>query len=279
MKITKIHCRINLYFAVILHCAFFFSICAAQSNKAYNLKYRFEKKDKLQYKIQQFDSTEYHFQDDIFYDTVIRQKLLTLSIFNISKKNEYSITVTMDSTVTQRNRFFEQNTEHLLFLNSDLEVDKIRITTDIKGRPLRKNDRFIPILIPLPEYLIMLNQDWHFQFKNDALKTELFKGKTEISGHCLFYDIQEMPTDTIAMIMLEIESRTEGKFKLVRSYDTIECDYLRNQSSTNLIYFNISKSHIIKIVTTMETEELRKNRSLSMKIVYTSRLFANLIEH
>jgi hypothetical protein len=266
------------FFRLILLCGFFVSICTAQINKTYDLKYKFRNGDMLQYKIQQFDSTRYNIQGQIHFDTIFRHKLQTLSITKQPGQNSFSVSVKLDSNAIQNNFYPDQSSELRFYLDYEPEIQENVLSIDAKGNPQDKNLFYLPTLIPLPAHPIALNQTWQFAFQYPAQETEFFKGNTTGTGHCLFYNIQETSFDTIAIFMVELKSKTEGKIKLIRPNNTIEYNYLKDQSSTNFVYFDVAKGIITKIVASIQFETALVNKNRQFKQSSTSKLFINLLE-
>ena len=279
MKPVKSHTYPIHCFRFILLLSFLVSVCTAQTNKTYNLKYNFRNGDTHQYKIQQFDSTQYNIQGKIDFGTIFRHKLQTLSITKHPRQNSFSVAVKLDSNTIENSLSYDQDNELRFYLDYDPEVQENALSIDEKGKPLDKNMYYIPTLIPLPGHSIALNQTWQFTFQYPVQETEFFKGNTMGTGHCLFYDVQETPSDTIAIFIVEIESETEGKIKLIRPNNTIEYNYLKNQSSTNFIYFDATKGRILKVVASMKFETALKNKNRYSKQSSISKLFITLIEN
>ncbi len=278
MKSTKNHTHPIHCFRFILPFSFLVAVCTAQTDEAYHLKYNFRNGDILQYKIQQFDSTQYNIEGQIYFDTIFRHKLQTLSIAKHSRQTSFSVSAKLDSNTIINSLSFDQNNEWRFYLDYDPEFQINALSIDQKGKPLDKNTYYISTLIPLPDHPVSLNQTWQFTFQYPVQETEFFKGNTTGTGHCLFYDVQETPSDTIAIFIIEIKSKTEGKIKLIRPNNTIEYNYLKNQSSTNYIYFDMAKGRITKVVASMKFETALKNRNRHSKQSSISKLFINLVE-
>jgi hypothetical protein len=278
MKSANSHTHLIQFIRLILLYGFFVSVCTAQINKTYDLKYNFRNGDMLQYKIQQFDSTRYNIQGQIHFDTIFRHKVQTLSITKPFGQSSFSISVKLDSNAIENNLFPDQNSELRFYLDYEPEIQETILLIDAKGNPQYKNLCYLPTLIPLSAHPIALNQTWQFAFQYPARETEFFKGNTTGTGHCLLYNIQETPFDTVAIFMVEIESKTEGKIKLIRPNNTIEYNYLKNQSSTNFVYFDVAKGIITKVVASIKFETSLVNKNQQSRQSSTSKLFLNLIE-
>ncbi len=278
MKSANSHIYSIQFFRLLLLYVFFASVCTAQINKTYDLKYNFQNGDVLQYKILQFDSTRYNIQGQIHFDTIFRHKLQTLSITKQPGQNSFSVSVKLDSSEIEKNLFPDQNSELRFYLDYEPEIQENVLLIDAKGNPQDKNLCYLPTLIPLPIHPIALNQTWQFAFQYPAQETEFFKANTTGTGHCLFYNIQETPSDTIAIFMVEIKSKTEGKIKLIRLNNTIEYNYLKDQSSTNFVYFDVAKGIITKVVASIQFETALVNKNRQFKQSSTSKLFINLLE-
>jgi len=263
---------------LILICTLFVSVSTAQSGKIYNLKYNFRDGDMLQYKIQQFDSTRYDIEGQIYLGTIFRHKLQTLSVTKQARQNIFSADIKLDSSAIETDLTSDQNSELRFYLDYDPEFQINALQIDETGKLLDKNTYYIPTLIPLPDHPITLNQTWQFAFQYPVPETDFFKGNTSGSGHCLLYDIQETPFDTTAIFMVEIKSKTEGKIKLIRPNNTIDFDYLKDLSSTNFIYFDTARGRITKVVASLRFETALKNKNRYPKQTSTSKLFINLVE-
>ena len=235
----------------------------ANAQDSYVLQYKFKKGEKLQYKSERQDSTE----SDSGGQTTVREmtiwSLQTLSIEDAKKDRSFTISIKTDSVWTDQDQSMGQvpgmgrgmgGGRGRTFRMGGRGRDRSYEITP-EGKSLSKDPPpIIPFLFPMPEKAIAVNETWDFTIASEQKGQR--QGTTTITGQCLLYDVQKVGDQTLALIIVNADTKIESKFEFQREGgDPISGSSASSVSAQNLVYFDIGKGRIVEVV----GEEIRES--------------------
>ena len=143
------------------------------------------------------------------------------------------------------------------------------------GRSATKDPIISPYLVPLPEKPITINESWDFEMIVEIKGRS--KGQTTVKGKCLLYDVQEEDGKSIALILINSETKMESKFNFETEQGNISGSSSSSGSGTNLVYFDIDKGYITEIIKEEITESVSETSMGSMPRSSSSKSIIKLI--
>jgi len=254
---------------------------SAQAQEKYTLEYKFETNEKLTYKTEKTDSITSSMPNGQEMTRQINSfDLKTLSINEIQSDDHFVASVTIDSTWSESEgdsegeasgnrtggrrgqRFMEQENQHLTF--------------DKYGKSTSNKAISSPLILPLPEKPVSVNDQWTFNITTE--RKGRFQGETTISGKCLLYDIQQTDGDNVAVIIVNADIKAQGKFQIKTPDREISGTNRSSGTRSSLVYFNIDKGRINEIVTEEETESTTEGTAFSTNMLRTAKYTTKLID-
>ena len=145
------------------------------------------------------------------------------------------------------------------------------------GESATKDPVVSPLLVPLPEDPVGVNDTWEFDMTVE--RKGRMSGTTQIQGQCLVYDIQKQGNQTLALIIVNTASEGTGEFKFQRGEGMAVSGSTQTKGAvTSLVYFDVEKGRITEIVTDEKrdtaTESTMFSSTMSMKTTSTIKLIS-----
>ena len=242
------------------------TISMAQNETTISLKYKFKKGDIFKYKTEQHDSIESSFANQTISRQITIWSLKTLSVQEALPS--YTISIRTDSTWTDQDQTQGGNSpkRRAFRMNRGPHERTYKIT--FFGKLISQNTILPSFIIPLPEKPIKVNDTWDFE--NIIEQKGKRKGKTTIKGQCLLYDIKKEKDKTIALIIVNAESKSEGEFKFQLKQNTISGTFASTGTRTNLVYFDVDRGYVTEVV----SEEKRESTTESTMFSQNSKLIS-----
>jgi len=226
---------------------------AAKAQDKFLLQYKFKAGENLQYKTERQDSTESDMGGQANVREMTMWSLQTLSVEDVKKDVSYKITVKNDSMWTDMEPSMGQGMGMGRGSgggrNHSMRGGGRDMSYEISpnGNSISKDPPIFPFLIPLPEKPIGANATWDFNIITEQKGRT--QGQTTTTGECLLYDFQKVGDQTLAIIIVNSETKSEGKFEFrMEGRDPIKGTSASSGAATNLIYFNIDKGRIVEVV-------------------------------
>ena len=247
----------------------------AQNDTPILLKYKFRMGDILKYKTEQHDSIESNFANQKIPRQITIWSLKTLSVQQVSPGKSYTISIKTDSIWTDQNQPPGKNPRQrrTFRMNRGPHERTYKITPS--GKLISQNIILPPFIIPLPEKPIKVNETWDFE--NNIEQKGRRKGKTIIKGQCLLYDIKKEKDKTIALIIVNAESKSEGKFKFRRQQNAISGTFASTGTITNLVYFDVDRGYVTEVVSEEKRESTTQSTMFSQNSKSVSKSTIKLV--
>jgi len=241
----------------------------AQDN--YLLQYKFKNGEKLQYKSERHDSTE---STGMGGGASVREmtiwSLQTLSVEDAKMDEYFKFSIKNDSTWTDQDQSMGEGMGMGRGMGGGRGRDhrmggggrdrSYEITPN--GKSLSKDPPTFPFLIPLPEKAIAVNETWDFETVSE--QKGRMQGKTTITGQCLLFEIQKEGDLTLAIIIVNSQTKSDGKLNFqMQGMDPVTGSYNRSISATNLVYFDVDKGRIIEVVGEETSESVTESSMFS----------------
>ena len=271
LKIKRVVlCAAFLYFLMNM-------IATAKAQESYQLKYNFQKGQNLQYQTERYDSTEADMGGQTNINQMTMWSLQTLSIDNVKKDVSFTISIKTDSTWTDQDESSGETggmRERRFRMMRGPREQSYEITP--AGKAVSKDPPVSSFLIPLPENAVAVNETWDFEITTEQKGRR--QGKTTITGQCLLYDVQKEDNRTLAVIIVNTDSKGEGQFQFQREGgDAISGTFASTGVSTSLVYFDIDKGYIIEVVSEETRESVTESTMFSSKMSSKSKSTVRLI--
>ena len=266
----------------------------AQESKTYTLQYKYQKGDRLQYKIERHDSINTSFGDQDNQIKSTRWSLQSITVPDISPGKLYNIVVKTDSTWSDQDNPFASSQGGMTTIIREEEssggsrrmtrtsggghgrrgrVNSYKMTS--QGKSTTKEPIMSSLILPLPDKPVAVNATWNFE-KISEQKGQR-KGKTVIKGQCLLYDVQKEGGKSIALIIVNSETNGNIEFKMQTSQGSFSGSSVSKGSETSLVYFEIEKGRIIEIIKEETTSSINEMSMGSSSMSSSSKSTIKLI--
>ncbi len=236
----------------------FFTFTASAQQK-YSLRYKFDKGEKLQYKTERHDSTETDQGGQPSVQQITVWALQTLSVEDADDKS-FRVTLKMDSTWSDQDNAAGEGSGPgggRRFRGMRGPRERSYEISPV-GKAVSGEEPLSPVLLILPEQDISINESWNFEVTTE--QTGRRQGQTTVMGQCLLYDVQEENGRRLAVIIVSIESQSEGQFQFQpQGREPVSGTFASTSKGTNLVYFDIDRGRIVEVV----SEETRESNTES----------------
>ena len=237
---------------------FFFTLTVSAQQK-YRLRYKFDKGEKLQYQTERHDSTETDQGGQPSVQQIAVWSLQTLSVED-TDDNAFKITLKTDTTWSDQDDASAEGSgpgRGRRFRGMRGPRERSYEISPI-GRAVSGEDPLSPVLIILPENEISMNENWNFEVTTE--QTGRRQGRTTVMGQCVLYDVQEENGRRLAVIIVSIESQSQGQFQFQPpGREPVSGTFASTSVGTNLVYFDIDRGRIVEVV----SEETRESNTES----------------
>jgi len=259
---------------------FHYTVLSAFSQESYALEYKFPLHDQLQYKTEKIDSITTSMPNG---QEVTRQitsySIRTMTIENAPPENNFTVAITTDSTWSNsenENDFPERgNQPGGRRVRMSLPEENLHLTFDKYGKSTTNEAVVSTLIIPLPEKPVSINDQWNFNL--NSKRKGRFQGETTIRGKCLLYDVQQTEGNNTAVIIINAETKGEGKFRIKTPEREMSGTNKNSGTISSLVYFDIDKGRINEIVTAEASESATEGSAFSSSMIRTSKSTTKLI--
>ena len=236
----------------------FFTFTASAQQK-YRLRYKFNKGEKLQYKTERHDSTETDQGGQPSVQQITVWALQTLSVED-TDDHVFKITLKTDTTWSDQDDASAEGGgpgRGRRFRGMRGPRERSYELSPI-GRAVSGEEPLSPVLLILPEQDISTNEHWNFEVISE--QTGRRQGRTTVMGQCLLYNVQEENGQRLAVIIVSIESQSQGQFQFQPpGREPVSGTFASTSVGTNLVYFDIDRGRIVEVV----SEETRESNTES----------------
>jgi hypothetical protein len=241
----------------------------AQTGDTFTLEYKFKKGDKIQYKTERHDSTSSSFAGLSGMKST-SWSLNTLSVVETPSKDVYKISIEQDSTwfdeetASRMNAMTSGGSGNVIVRRgsggggtrmrmgesgrpgeNSIEITKI-------GRSTTDNPVMTPFVIPFPDKPVSVNETWDF---DETLEHKgRTKGKTNIKGQCLLYEVRNEKGKSLAVIIVNSERHSTISMQNERDGVAFSVNTESSTTGFHLVFFNIDKG-IIEEIDSEDTTE------------------------
>jgi hypothetical protein len=234
------------------------------AQQKYRLRYKFDKGEKLQYKTERHDSTETEQGGQPSVQQITVWAVQTLSVDDANDQ-AFKITLKTDTTWSDQDDAAAEGSgpgRGRRFRGMRGPRERSYEISPI-GRAVSGEDPLSPVLIILPENEIGINENWNFEVTTEQMGRR--QGRTTVMGQCLLYDVQEENGRRLAVIIVSIESQSEGQFQFQpQGREPVSGTFASNSTGTNLVYFDIDRGRIVEVVSE-ETRESNTESTMSSR--------------
>ena len=148
------------------------------------------------------------------------------------------------------------------------------MTIDSLGNHQKRSSFLTPFCIPLPLKPVRLNETWEF---NQSIRTRgVRESEIVYQGHCILYDIQKKAGQTIAVIVVNASTESQGKYKYKEFYNAEDLSFTALGTLTQIAYFNIDKGCMQELISeqihTFDIQSANQSKSFNIN----SRLICKL---
>jgi hypothetical protein len=260
------------------------TITTAQESKKINLKYKFKTGDVLQYKSESHDSTTRASADETETMDMTRWTLQTLSVLDALPEATYRISIKIDSIWTDQDPSPREDTpgggRSMRFrtggpggMGGRSREREYSITS--VGKSTSKDPVISPFLLPLPQEAVAINDTWDYELTSE--QRGRMQGTNNVRGQCLLYDIQKEGDKTIALIIVNTESKGEGSFNFEREGMEISGSSQSSGAGTSLVYFDVDRGRILEIVAENTLESATESSMFSSNVSSKSKSTIKLV--
>ena len=249
------------------------------------LRYKFGAGESLQYKSESHDSTTSGSGDNAMTMQMTRWSLQTLSVLDVRSDESYKISVKTDSTWDdQESEETSSSTgggRRMVIRRGPGGPGRRRGPQEFEitpnGESTTKNPVVSPLLLPLPEKTVGVNDTW--EFDKTVKGTGRMQGTTTIQGACLLYGIEKDGGHTIAVIIVNTGSEGTGEFKFRRPDQDMEISGSSQSigATTSLVYFNIDRGRIVEILTEESRDTATESSMFSSTMTMKTKSTVELI--
>lgn len=257
-----------IFVCVVLFALLLSIMTTAQEGEKINLKYKFQKGDNLRYHTESHDSTTTGSAGQAETMDMTRWTLQTLSTLDALPDGSYRISIKTDSVWMDRDPSQREGTpgggRSMRFRTGGPggmggRSREREYSISSIGKSTSKDPVISPFLLPLPEEAVAMNDTWDYELTSE--QRGRMQGSNNVKGQCLLYDIQKEGDKTIALIIVNTQSKGEGSFKFEREGMEISGSSQSSGTGTSLVYFDVNRGRIIEIVAE-DTRELATESSM-----------------
>ncbi len=252
----------------------------ALAQEKYTLEYKFKLNDQLQYKTEKLDTMSSSMPDGQEITRKITSfSLKTLTITNTPPDNPFAASITIDSTWSDSesdNDFEERdNRPGGRRARISLREENQNFTFNKYGKSTTDESIVSPLIIPLPEKPISINDQWNFTITTD--RKGRFQAEITITGKCLLYDVQQTKGNNIAVIIVDSKTTGQGKFQIKTQDREISGTNRSSGTGNFLVYFDIDNGRINEIISEEKSESATEGSAFSSNMSRTSKSTTKLI--
>lgn len=210
------------------------------------LEYKFRFGEVLAYQVELQDSIETTTQNNPVKDT--ETGILTYSLlFNQPPSdNTYEMDVTQDTLTLVRPPKFKPNLIEKQINHILNNAQEGHFTFSDRGKFVNKKALCLPIIFPLPEKPVSMNDIWNFEIEARYKENGTCQGK--IIGEGIVYDLQESDDITTIILILNTQTNIKGNFKFREIHLRLSGKYKITESATHIVYFNVISGRVEKII-------------------------------
>lgn len=273
-----------IFVCVVLFALLLPIMTTAQEGEKINLKYKFQKGDILQYQSESHDSTTRGSANQSETMDMTRWTLQTLSVLDALPEASYSISIKTDSVWTDQAPSQGESTSmggrSMRFrtggpggMGGRSREREYSITS--VGKSTSKDPVIFPFLLPLPDEAVAINDTWDYELTSE--QRGRMQGTNNVKGQCLLYDIQKEGDKTIALIIVNTQSKGEGSFNFERDGMEISGSSQSSGAGTSLVYFDVDRGRILEIVAENTRESATESSMFSSNVSSKSKSTIKLV--
>ncbi|MCD6117585.1 hypothetical protein J7K93_11255 [bacterium] len=245
----------------------FLSVSSFAQNK-YKLTYKFRKGDVLKYRTERHDSTASEFSGQSMERKMASWSLRSVNVKDIDEQGLYIILMRTDSTWTDNAEIEKQFKK----MNGKREV---KYTFDQSGHSNSDNPPLSLLFLNLPKKPVAVNDEWNYELH--SVKRGRRSGKTNLKAKCTLYSIDKENGDDIAVIIVNTETKSTGKFSFKRQNMKTSGTFASSGTGTSIVYFNITKGYVREVVTEDNSESSTESSAFSSSASSKTRSTTKLI--
>ena len=198
--------------------------------------------------------------------------LKTKQILSCHKINRFlELDVTTGPVVWSKKRSQIDSLVHPYSVLKEELLQQGTMTIDSLGIHQKRSSFLTPFCIPLPSKPIQLNGTWEF---NQSIRTRgVRKSEIRYQGHCILYDIQKKAGETIAVIVINASTESQGEYKYKAFYNAKDLAFTAIGTSTQIAYFNIDKGCIQELISEqihtfdIQSDNFSKSFNINSKLI------------
>jgi len=241
---------------------------SSYSQDKYKLEYKFRKGDVLKYKTERHDSTASDFRGQSMERKMTSWSLMSLNVKDINEQGFYIVSLKTDSTWSEDAEMSRQFRR----MNRNRAVE---YTIDKFGHSDSENPPLSLLFLHLPDKPIGINEEWDYELH--AKRKGRRSGETNLKGKCILYSVEKQDGDDVAVIIVNTETKSTGKFSFKRQNVETSGTFASSGKGTALVYFNLTKGLVQEIVAEDNSESSTESSAFSSSTVSKSKSTTTLI--
>lgn len=276
---------------VLISLAIFSQADLSAQNEKIELKYQFKEGQTLQYQTERHDSTQIDFGGQNMERNITLWSRQSLHVSGIQAGKTFSVQVKTDTMWTDQEEGEGPGT--VVFRQgagpgreSGERRPGVRMgggrqapeeyTLNVYGRSVSKDPVTSPLILPLPEEPVAVNESWNFEYTVELRGRA--RGQTAVSGQCLLYNVEKQNGDEIALIIVTGETRGTREMQGEAGGVSFSSRSESSGSGTRLVYFNVTQGYIQEIYGEEEEETASDMRGNISSIRRKSRSTVKLVK-
>lgn len=239
--------------------------------------YKFKPGEYLTYKTHRQHTVTVNNQTQSMAREIRTEMLETLKIQESAMNVHHALTYQLDSIHVTPEQLNPAIKEMLLFQFPGQFTDSL-IQMSTNGYPLDEHFQFNPLILPLSEFPLELNESWEFEFQIPQEPSNLNPCKSVVFGNGLLYDYIMEGSKLIARFVIHTTQLFEGECLVLENSVRKMVKREGEISGTHLVYFDEEHGMITKILTEYITRENRDTASGSLSLLIKSKSSTELVD-
>ena len=240
----------------------------AQDQEPVLLRYQFDKDQIIRYKTETHDSTESDARGQQMTNQSTVWSIQRITVTDIPAEDRFNITVKTDSIWSDmdsapRDEERESGGGRRGFVRRNMGPRERNYEIRSDGTAQSNDKPTSSFLIPLPKDPIGVNATWDYEINLEQKGRR--QGTTTIQGQCLLYDLQKTSGSTVALIIVNSETTSEGRFNMQGPQGDVSGTFSSSGSGTSLVYFDVNKGIVTEVISEDMRESMTESTMFSMK--------------
>ncbi len=222
------------------------SLITLQAQSPIHIEYKFSFGEQLKYQVEQQDSIETQNQNVPVEDTETAILTYSLLVSETPPDKVYQIEVTQDTLSLVNSPKFKPNLIEKQINQILNNAQEGLFTFSSRGEFRKRKALCLPVVFPLPEKPVTMNDIWNFDIETRSKKNGTCRGR--ITGEGIVYNLYVNNDTTLMTIILNTQTDIKGKFKFREIHLRLSGEYTITETATHIVYFNVTAGRVERIV-------------------------------